>query len=517
MAHLELRVYCGADSNFLAWWSNERVDGCLGYAAKVRVDGGQPQPLTAYVPFSTSSHIVANADGQPSTKWPFQRFTWSDFKRHNGHVEYQVVAMVGPASKPVESDLASDWVAPEPPAFGDIIPYFNFGTVSSRWFAKQAAHYPEEFNALRKALVPPGPGEEKPSADDALAKVLALPADGLGHGHPTIADSLGGALAPRIKKMLADAAADPHTEIYAALFELSDSELIAGLAKIGERCHLILANGTHQHKSDENAAAATALAGKVDLTRRMLSQESFYAHNKFVVIARNGAPDWVWTGSTNWSPHGLYTQTNNGLELRDPAIAQAYYEEWHRLLKAGDKTPPPADPPAKEQYHFTGGGVTTSVFFSPHHVTAATASQSPDLVYGNALIRGAEQGILSLMLDPGWTGSLLQTLRQTAAANANLYVRGVVNADPTVHAKADDASTIGFLNGHEAIPSNYDIVLPGTQRESGEPIQDYLGRVGIVVVHSKIIVVDPLGPHPRRIVERDLHLRRDLAALPASE
>jgi phosphatidylserine/phosphatidylglycerophosphate/cardiolipin synthase-like enzyme len=65
-----------------------------------------------------------------------------------------------------------------------------------------------------------------------------------------------------------------------------------------------------------------------------------------------------------------------------------------------------------------------------------------------------------------------------------------------MHAKAGDATAVGFLHGHEAIPSNYDIVLPSDQRQSGEPIQDYLGRVGIVVVHSKIIVIDPLGANP---------------------
>ncbi len=496
MAHVDLRVYRGADSNFLAWWSTERVIGCLGYAAKRRIDERAPEPLTAYVPFSGSAHVVANPDGQPSTRWPFQRFTWSDFDPHPGKVEYQVVGVFGTPTNPVERDLASEWVSPEAPVFGDIIPYFNFGTVSSRWFSTRAALYPDEFDTLRKALSPHRADAAGPSADDALAAVLKLSEDGPGARGPSIADKLGGRLAPRIKKMLADAAQDPNVELYAALFELSDPDLIDGLAAIGERCHLILANGTHKNREDENAAAADALDGKIDMTRRMLRQDSLYAHNKFVVIVERGSPAWVWTGSANWSPHGLYTQSNNGLELGDPAIAEAYFEAWKRLRAAGDATPPPPDPPAQEQYHFSKGGLTTSVFFSPHKTTKAAAAKSPDLVYGDALIRGAKQGILSLMLDPGWTGSLLQTLRLKAQAEPTLYVRGVVNSDPSQHAKAEDASAIGFLHGPEAIPSSYDIVLPADQRQPGEPIEDYLGRVGIVVVHSKIIVIDPLGSHP---------------------
>ncbi len=153
MAHIELCAYCGADSNFLVWWSSERVEGCLGYAAKRRVDGGNPVPLTGYVPFSNGGKVTANAAGQPSTKWPFQRFTWSDFEHNQGKVEYQVVAMVGTPASPVESPtLVSDWIEPKAPEFGDIVPYFNFGTVSSRWFAKFADLYPNEFETLRQAL-----------------------------------------------------------------------------------------------------------------------------------------------------------------------------------------------------------------------------------------------------------------------------------------------------------------------------------------------------------------------------
>ncbi|HEX5182128.1 MAG TPA: phospholipase D-like domain-containing protein [Allosphingosinicella sp.] len=488
MAALDLRVYCGADSNFLAWWSPAKIDGCLGYGIKRRIDGGAPEPLTAYVGFGGAGPVQANADGQPSTKWPFQRFTWSDFEPHPGTVEYQVVAIVGTPAAPTEGS-ASDWVAPAPPEFGDIIPYFNFGTISSRWFSTMAAIYPAEFDTLRKKVS--GAGSEQ-----ALADVLNLPqVKGAPAGSPTIGDKMGGTLRQRVHKLLADAKDDPATEIYAALFELAGDDLVEGLAALGARCHLLLANGTHKDNKDENAEAAAALQGKVDLKRRMLKPNGVFAHNKFVVVCQGGKPTWAWSGSTNWTPHGLCSQANNGIEIRDPDVAQAYFDAWHRLAAAGDATPPPQQPPAQEQYHFAKDGLTTSIFFSPHKMAKADGAKSPDLVYANALIRGAKQGILSLMLDPGWAGSMLQAIRETAGANQDLYVRGVVNSDPTVMAKKDPTA-IGFLHGHEAVPSNYDIVLPAQQKQDGEPIDDYLGRLGIVVVHSKLIVIDPLGDRP---------------------
>ncbi len=500
--NIEFSVFRGSDSVFLAWWHPTKIDNCLGYAVNRRVAGGVSTPLPAYEGFPSGQPPKSNPDSQPSSSWPFQRFTWTDFEPPpTGTVEYQVVAMVGTPKSLSASEVSSAWVAPVAPAFGDRTPFFNFGIVGSRWFATKALDYPVEFEDLRKALVPPHDGNENAAppgaADRALETVLSLPLTKNGPASPTIGDELGGPLARRMKAMLDEVKADPSQEIYLALFELSDSELIEKLAQIGDRCHLILANGTHEKGVDENAGANQKLSGtQVRLSRRMIAKESVYAHNKFAVLVKNNQPQSVWTGSTNWSPHGLYTQVNNGLLVDDPDVAQAYWDEWKRLQNAGNVTPPPPLPPAQEQYHFDKGGVETSVFFSPHPRPKADGANSPDLKYAASLIRGARQGILTLMLDPGWQGSLLQDIREQAEADPSLYIRGVVNSDPTIHAQAGDATAVGFLHNAEAVPSNYDIVLPAAHRKAGDPIVDYLGRVGIVVVHSKIIVIDALGDHP---------------------
>lgn len=496
---IEFRALRGTDSVFLAWWHPTRIDGCLGYAVYRRVDGGAPTPLEAYVGFSTAGRITPNADGHPSTSWPYQRLTWTDFNPPTtGKAEYQVVAMAGSSASPSATNITSAWVAAVSPKSDTYEPFFNLGIVAARWFAEKAADYPDEFERLRKSLVPShDKGDTDPEeANQALEAVLALPRNKGGPKTPTIGDELGGELAKQVNSLLDEAIADPKMHVYLALFELSDSEVIKKLGRLGDRCHLILANGTHSGGNDENATAAKALTGKVDLSRRMLEPSGVYAHNKFWVFVKSDKPLKVFTGSTNLSPHGLYTQVNNGLLVNDADVAQAYLDEWRRLKKAGDETPPPQLPPAKEQYHFNNRGISTSLFFSPHHLPRAQGADSPDLKYAASLIRGARQGILTLMLDPGWQGSLLQTIREEAEANSSLYIRGVVNTDPTIHSHGDDPTAVGFLHGTEAIPSNYDIVLPSAQRDSGKPILDYLSRVGIVVVHSKVIVIDPLGDHP---------------------
>ncbi|CAJ3840777.1 phospholipase D domain-containing protein [Burkholderia pseudomallei] len=496
---IEFRALRGTDSVFLAWWHPTRIDGCLGYAVYRRVDGGASTPLEAYVGFSTAGRVTQNAVEHPSSSWPYQRFTWTDFNPPtNGSVEYQVVAMAGSSTSPSATSITSAWVtavSPEPDTYK---PFFNLGIVAARWFAEKAADYPDAFERLRKSLVPSHDknGTDARKANDALEAVLRLPVNKGGPKTPTIGDELGGALAKQVKSLLDEAIGEAKMHVYLALFELSDSDMIEKLAALEGRCHLILANGTHSGGDDENAAAAEELSGKVNLSRRMLHPSGTYAHNKFWVFVKEDKPLKVFTGSTNLTPHGLYTQVNNGLLVNDADVAQAYLDEWHRLKKAGDESPPPELPPAKEQYHFNNRGVSASLFFSPHHLPRSEGAKSPDLKYAASLIRGARQGILTLMLDPGWQGSLLQTIREEADADPSLYIRGVVNSDPTIHSHGDDPTAVGFLHGAEAIPSNYDIVLPSAQRDSGKPILDYLSRVGIVVVHSKVIVIDPLGDHP---------------------
>jgi phosphatidylserine/phosphatidylglycerophosphate/cardiolipin synthase-like enzyme len=53
---------------------------------------------------------------------------------------------------------------------------------------------------------------------------------------------------------------------------------------------------------------------------------SYIAHNKFIVLSRNGVPEAVWTGSTNWSLNGFMGQLNAAHVVDDPALAGKYLE-----------------------------------------------------------------------------------------------------------------------------------------------------------------------------------------------
>ena len=151
--------------------------------------------------------------------------------------------------------------------------YFNKGIVAAQWVSRALNNTPS------KAAITP------------LVQKPGTP----------IRNALSGLLRPEILSLLADTLKNKG-QIYAALYELNDPELIPALEAFGKNCNLILANGAFKPPTnDENAKVRAELKPKVSVTDRMVTSGHF-AHNKFVVFCdSNGKPQQVLTGSTNWT------------------------------------------------------------------------------------------------------------------------------------------------------------------------------------------------------------------------
>ena len=150
---------------------------------------------------------------------------------------------------------------------------------------------------------------------------------------------LHGPLGSRLFEILADAAKRKR-QIYAALYELDDEQLEAALETIGQRAHVVLANGSVKKQGeDQNRDARERLRDKIDLHDRFISPGAL-GHNKFLVICdTRRKPRWVWTGSQNWTKTGLCTQANNSVLIDDADLAEEYRKQWDLLNEAGDETP----------------------------------------------------------------------------------------------------------------------------------------------------------------------------------
>jgi hypothetical protein len=494
---IELKVYDNGDHTCLVWLPTDEkpIPNCRGFTIRRMIKANasaapQENYLHGFVGFSDADKF----DPTAPWKFPVQRFMWWDYGVQPGNiVQYSVVPVCG-SDKDHLALSDANASAETPPmtitgqASAHVSAYFNKGIVSSQW--------------VSRALAAVG-------ANAKLADLIAKP------GAP-LRNALSGLLRPQLLELLDDVKKNGG-EIYAALYELNDPELIPALKALGKECHLILANGAFKPPTnDENKAVRADLRNIVDLHDRLVPQGHF-AHNKFVVVCDGaGKPQRVLSGSTNWTMTGLCTQANNGLIVDDPNLATFFLNEWNLLKAAGNAYPASlAQANGKLNTFNVDGGAITQWF--------APTDKGEDLDYARKLINGAEQGILFLFFNPGafepedkpeqWT--LLQNIlarHQPGSPNYNpgLYIHGVVNQEiaglttegtgkPNKHAALDptNASPVKLFADGKTSPTSvsYESMVPSAIKDAFHDWQTEVMNQG-VHVHSKVVVIDPFGKKP---------------------
>jgi phosphatidylserine/phosphatidylglycerophosphate/cardiolipin synthase-like enzyme len=491
---LELKVYDNGDHTCLVWLptDGQPIPGCRGFTI-ARTSKGQVTYLHGAVGFSDTDKL----DPANPTSFPVQRYLWWDYMVKPGDtVQYQVIPVVGPSQSKLSLDTKNaSPVTPPMTITGQCTPhlsaYFNKGIVAAQWVSKALNNTPS------KAAITP------------LVQKPGTP----------IRNALSGLLRPEILSLLADTLKDKG-QIYAALYELNDPELIPALEAFGKDCNLILANGAFKPPTnDENAKVRAELKPELSVTDRMVTSGHF-AHNKFVVFCdSNGKPQQVLTGSTNWTFSGLCTQANNGLIIDDPDVAQDFLDAWHRLKAAGNGYPSSLIQGNSTAKTYQVDGCSITPWF-------AATSAAQDLDYARKLIDAAQDGILFLFFNPGtfqedaekWT--LLQNIleRQNPANpnnNPNLYIRGVVNQTiagltpgtaPAAGAKQSNPlhdpsapAPVTLIKGGgdtPPIPLGQSVLVPHNIKTQFHTWEKELLGASMVNIHSKVIVLDPFGQHP---------------------
>jgi phosphatidylserine/phosphatidylglycerophosphate/cardiolipin synthase-like enzyme len=488
---ISVKVRAGSDDAFIAWTTDFIAD-CRGFALKRRIKRGPnsvPSPNTTSSPDAqgfveeTVASWVGFANGpdvapgtrEPTTKWPIQKYLWSDFAVHPGDVvSYQVSPMIGPADALREgTDLASAWSAPQTigaTTDGNISCYFNRGIVASQWLAR---------------LLPsnPDPKKDTTAKGAALTKIIATPGD------PT-RDFLSGPAREKLVSLLTKTNASKG-HIYAALFELDDPELVPLIKAFGKRAHVVLGNGSVKKKGEDENADARKIIKKACDVRDRFSAPRALAHNKFLVICgADKKATAVWTGSTNWTKTGLCTQANNGLLIENPAVAAPYVVQWNALAKAKDATP--------DSIRTADATPQKPVRNKPLTLWFTPMSEPNDLEQAGELIAGAQQGILFLMFNPGPRGTLLNDIIELASPSSpnykpQLYIQGVVNQNP-----GTTKNPVTLFNRGSRIDANADVVLPAAINEKFKFWVKELLKMprAHAMVHSKVVIVDPYGTHP---------------------
>jgi phosphatidylserine/phosphatidylglycerophosphate/cardiolipin synthase-like enzyme len=342
-------AFANNDVITIAWSYGKRPDGCMGFAL-YRIDAKGKETVLP-------SHAVFKGEtiqpGQTTAQYPVQKFYWKDpyarlvaEQTRSFSFRYKVVPLEGKPGNlrpmttlPILTTNQVDLTAECSPSLSAT---FNRGLISTQHVSQAL-----KGNLNKNQFV-----QKISNKTDQLRKDLS------GDMVSTLTDFL-----KRTQK---------GGEIYAALYELTDAELIASLVAVKQKLNIVLADIVAKPSKNKQgltglAEKAPAPAGKKgktqksaakghpsqgaiaenDNARKQISSSAgtdkflyrlppsgHIVHNKFLIYvdSRNKAQA-VLTGSTNWTPTGLCAQTNNALVIDDSLVAERYMNYW-KTLKA---------------------------------------------------------------------------------------------------------------------------------------------------------------------------------------
>lgn len=489
---VRLTAYHNCDDVQLFWRAvvdgqeDAPVPDCLGYVIERRRLGpnGQWRPVEVLrnrVSFSGERNEAEGTPAyltQPSNVWPFQRYDWTDHGANNGQtVTYRVSAVALPDGGTAgESQLEpvgdSGWTGPitvSGETDGGVSAYFNRGFVMSQYVSRLARQ--NGWDALEIK-------EHIKELEEPLRRFLA------------------GELRVALLRMLDEVIEDPGLELYAALYELADDELVERLRLLRGRAHVVLANGSDK-SGDGNAPARAKLEeADVDVRKRMLGSKGL-GHNKFAVVARRADEQAlkVLTGSTNWAATGLCTQVNNAIVFDDRAVAELYYEQWKRLAVAGNGFPAKL---VEDNAASPRAAGNTEVWFTRvRNPMPSGAAPGADIEALIAAVNRAKQMILYVMFQPG--PEPLRSIIERAKVDG-IIVKGVVSTVPQSIREEEFALTgtdkdvkvyKTAVVQPEGMALSFSAWVEEVTREEFLTTNTHKG-IGHAITHSKMIVIDPL-------------------------
>lgn len=466
---ITITVHANQDDALIAWRPDPWADDWVGFMLEIRdITSGETRVINNRIPARVGEGAVP-PEGISSDRSPLLRCIWTDHRVDNAdQVEYRVTPIGKSGSGfAVVSEAASDWTPPVSPTAdaGDgVSAYFNRGTIMSQIVSRFVGDdiSVATLKRFKARLSTPGFPARRYLSGHARHEILSYLAD---------ADRRG-------------------NEIYAALYELNDQELIDALKAFGNRGNVIVGNG-----SSTKAGVVDELAGaELTVHERDLSgagRSSPSVHNKFVVEGNphTGKAVRVLTGSTNWTTTGLCTQLNNVIVTERPKIAERFVKQWHDLVGAGDDMP---DELKRENARWTTDGPVSVAF-------AATTGEA-EFKPVKKLIEEAEDGLFFLMFTPGQS-PLLDALLIRSQGSVGPYVRGVVSdvretANGTIIAHGARVIRRGeekqFRDSTllpDGLPQDN---LPSWAKEEFNRRMFFPAGLN-AIVHSKVIVVDPFS------------------------
>ena len=305
-------------------------DGLLGFSIH-RTDHTENEAyfLEGMKAFSETDPGLPSGSSYSTRDQPIQSFQWADYTAKPGHrYTYTVMARKGaPAALTTFAEVAVA-ISTESPEGGDHDVYFNRGVAASQAYVNRFGNRPPNLVKNNQAFIWLSRGLYE------AMTAFVQPAEPERHAFLIAAYEFH---------------YRPFLDVLRAAANRSDVKIIYDAREAPS------ADPAKPSLTDRNRAAVAA-SGLGDIARERRANKSYIAHNKFIVRLKDGAPEAVWTGGTNFSEGGIFGHSNAAHVVEDPAVAGTFRDYW--MLLADDPTnaalkprvsaltPIPPDPPA---------------------------------------------------------------------------------------------------------------------------------------------------------------------------
>jgi phosphatidylserine/phosphatidylglycerophosphate/cardiolipin synthase-like enzyme len=453
--------------------------------------------------------------GQTTKEFPIQKFYWKDVyarliaeKTGNRKFRYKIVPLKGKPGKLIEMKelpfIVSNEVEISSSIANNINAFFNRGLISTQRVSNYFKGKPNKVSLLKTVAELDSPLRASLSGD--MVEALT--------GFVDKAKSTG--------------------KIYAALYELGDEELIAKLEGLKKRLYIVLSN-SKKEIPDKSKKPTLGKNGKKKIPKKTIDDNqnsrnrlkvttenkwdrimpnNHIGHNKFLVyVDKNNKPLSVLLGSTNWTPTGLCTQTNNTLIIDDTNIANCYLEYWKQLkqdTEAAKGVSKNLQGSVLRTWDSKGDVLdkienidSLDSWFSPNTPKARSSKKvdekrPPDMEDIVKHINGAQHAILFLAFYPGnpcianWCASALKKKKE-------LFVRGCVtnkSASEAFYYELKGIVPPKKIKGKK-IEVKQDYRVFGAEAFDGKIIpkswQKEILNAGFAIIHDKVMVIDPFS------------------------
>jgi phosphatidylserine/phosphatidylglycerophosphate/cardiolipin synthase-like enzyme len=294
----------------------------------------------------------------------------------------------------------------------------------------------------------------------------------------------------RIYELLDEVVADDQLSLDVFAYDLDEPYICEQLLQLAAegRVRIILDNASLHTGTDDSGTEAfedkfeklfkKQAQNKEDLFRGRFRR---FSHSKVFIVKRNGSPEKVLAGSTNFSTNGLYINANHVIIFSNKNIAAAYEAVFGNSFGDEQMKSYSSSDTANKVFDFSKekGIPVVSIRFSPHTKTFAEEEINEIAEQVNS----AKSDVLfAVMNDTTGSGELLKQIRE-AHRRTDIFTYGIVDTTKEVTLYKP-----GQLTGVRVAGKGKGGVLPPPFKPEN--------KIPGISVHHKFVVIDFKGKDP---------------------